>query len=102
VLPLTVVVPILSAEIVARRWPAIPGWASSVTVATVSAVQLVALYANARRSAVGIKGSWLFPLRPEWSPVLGWWPWLLLAAAGCGLLCTVRLLPRSRFTPASH
>jgi hypothetical protein len=96
VLPLTIIVPILSAEILARRRPVIPSLPAAAAALLIAAVQFIGFYANARRSAVGTAGSWFFPLGPEWSPPLGWWPWLLAAAAGCVLLCTVRLVPRSK------
>ena len=50
--------------------------------ATAATVHLLGWYANAQRFAVGEAGSWLYPLDSDWSPPLGWLPWLVLAAAG--------------------
>ena len=97
VLPLTVAVPILSAEIVAARTRTVAAWAGSAVAALAGLVHFLALYSNGRRSAVGARGSWLFPLAPEWSPTLGWLPWLLLAAMACVLLGTVRPSPCAAF-----
>jgi hypothetical protein len=47
----------------------------------VGVLQAVAWYSNARRSAVGTQGPWLFFSSAEWHPPLGWGLWTLLAAA---------------------
>ena len=57
-------------------------------------VQLVAWWTNARRFAVGIRGPRWFVPSAEWSPPFGWWPWLLLALAGVGVLILTPLLDR--------
>src|SRR5205823_2271597 len=84
VLPLFVVAPLIAGEIAARRTAALHrsrrAWVAAI--AAVAAVQLVALYSDAHRSAVGVTGSWLFPLTAEWSPPSGWL--LVLALGLCG------------------
>jgi hypothetical protein len=63
--------------------------------AAVVAVQLLALWENARRYAVGTGGPLNFLDRAQWSPPGGWLPWVVVAAAG-GLLVLVALLPLTR------
>jgi hypothetical protein len=53
---------------------------------TMGILQFVAVYCNARRYAVGTRGSMLFFNAPAWSPRFGWLVWLFLAAAGSLLL----------------
>lgn len=66
-------------------------------------VQVVGIYANGRRYAVGTKGPvWWVP-DARWEPVLGWWPWLggaVLAAALLGFV-VVSYRPTPRRAPAS-
>jgi hypothetical protein len=84
-LPIVLVVPLLAGETVRREHARLAGlgarrlllWFASVA----ALVQFVAWYANAQRFAVGRDGSALFVADPAWSPPLGWWPWLLVAAA---------------------
>jgi hypothetical protein len=57
-------------------------------------VQLVAWWTNARRFTVGIGGPRWFLPAAEWSPPLGWWPWLLLAIAGACFLMATPMLDR--------
>jgi len=92
VLPLSVAVPLIAAEVLVRNGR--PAGRLGAAIAVVcGAVQFVGVYADGRRSAVGTSGSWLFPLHPEWSPPLGWGPWLLLAGAGAALIMTSRPAP---------
>jgi len=59
------------------------------SVAALAALaQLFCFLFDARRFAVGPRGSVLFALHPDWTPPAGWWPWLGLAAAGAILLAT--------------
>jgi hypothetical protein len=88
VLPLTAVLPLLAGEVLASRVVATArarAWALAA-VAGVAVLQGVAWWANAHRSAVGTLGPVWFWRAPEWSPVLGWWPWTGLVLAGAGLL----------------
>ena len=48
-------------------------------------VVLIGLYLNAKRYAVGLgpdSGPGWFVPAAEWSPPLGWYPWLVLGIAG--------------------
>jgi hypothetical protein len=90
VLPLSVAIPLYSAEIIRRRfgrfgslWPAGIGRLLAWAVAL---VQFLAWYANARRSAVGSQGPIFFVRDPAWSPLWGWWPWIVLALMGSAFL----------------
>jgi hypothetical protein len=55
----------------------------------VGVLQAVAWFANARRSAVGTRGPWLFFSSAEWHPPLGWgiWAVLVIACAAALPLC---------------
>ena len=90
VLPLTVVVPLFAGEVLRSQWWKLPcALARSLLLlvaGSVAGVQLLAWYANARRHAVGTAGPWLFLGVAEWQPPLGWLPWMILAAAGSGLV----------------
>jgi hypothetical protein len=58
-------------------------------------VQLLALWENARRYAVGTGGPLNVLDSARWAPPGGWQPWLVLAAAG-GLLVLLALVPLTR------
>jgi hypothetical protein len=98
VLGFTVLVPLLAGEILVRRYDRLRALDAEHLflpfAAGVGFVQFVAWWTNARRFAVGIKGPRWFVPSAEWSPPLGWWPWLLLAAAGAALLFLVPLIDR--------
>jgi hypothetical protein len=49
-------------------------------------VHAVGWYANARRSALGTDGTWLFLSSSEWSPPGGWFTWLALVAVAIALV----------------
>lgn len=61
-------------------------WFPAVGAAAVAAVQWIGWYVNARRSAVGLDGPWLFFSQPLWAPPGGWIPWLAAATLGAILL----------------
>jgi hypothetical protein len=63
-------------------------------VVPAAAVQLVAWYVNAHRSAVGTDGSWLFLGRAEWSPPAGWGTWLAVSVIGALALVAAAVLVR--------
>jgi hypothetical protein len=98
VLPLLVLVPLLAGEIVRRRRDALPAVSCRVLLAgfavPAAAVQLVAWYVNARRSAVGTGGPWWFVDRAAWSPPAGWGIWLALAVIAAVALGATALLAR--------
>ena len=87
-LPLLVLVPLWAGEVVLRRRARLSARLvlvlSGGTFAAAAAVQLLAWLASSRRFAVGQDGGWLFFRDAEWAPPLGWWPWLLMAAAAAG------------------
>jgi hypothetical protein len=64
-------------------------------------LQLVALWYEGRRYAVGRNGPLFFPPVAGWAPPGGWWPWLVLAAVGAVLLA-LSLLPPQRQRPAAQ
>jgi len=86
-LPLFVMLPLLSAVVVVERLhgsslrDALPR-IYVVTGAVVGAVQLIAVYTNARRYAVGTSGPLWFLADSRWHPPLGWPIWLVVAGAG--------------------
>jgi hypothetical protein len=98
VLSFSLVVPLLAGEILVRRFDrlrALDARQLFLPFALVAGfVQLVAWWTNARRFAVGIRGPYWFVPAAEWSPPLGWWPWLLLAVAGMCLLMATPLFDR--------
>jgi len=83
VLPVLVLVPLWAGEVLWRHGASRHG---AVIAAGAAGAQLVAWWANARRQAIGADGSWWFVGAAEWSPPGGWWPWLIVAAAGAGLV----------------
>ncbi|HEX8066374.1 MAG TPA: DUF2142 domain-containing protein [Thermoleophilaceae bacterium] len=95
VLPVLAAIPIAAGDVLRER-------AASVTARTrralligipaaAAAVHLVAWYWNARRVAVGSDGPLVFVGSAEWSPPLGWLPWLALAAIGAALVAAAPL-----------
>lgn len=50
-----------------------------ITAAIIPVFHIASIYINARRYAVGVNGPVWFLGRSQWTPVLGWWPWLALA-----------------------
>ncbi len=90
VLPFSLVVPLLSGEILVsqhQRLQALKADHLFLPFAIGAAlVQFVAWWKNAYRFAVGLTGPYWFLGSAEWSPPSGWWPWLILAAAGATLL----------------
>ena len=81
-LPVLVLVPLWSGEILLRRRERLTESALRAlvagSVALVAAVHAVAWWANGRRFAVGADGDWLFLSDAAWRPPLGWIPWLCL------------------------
>jgi hypothetical protein len=98
VLSFSLVVPLLAGEILVRRYDRLRTLDARQIfypfVLIAGFVQFVAWWTNARRFAVGIRGPRWFVPSAEWSPPLGWWPWLLLAAAGVCFLVATPLLDR--------
>jgi hypothetical protein len=98
VLSFSLVVPLLAGEILVRRYDRLKALDARQLffpfVLIAGFVQFVAWWTNARRFAVGIGGPRWFVPSAEWSPPLGWWPWLLLAVAGVCFLVATPLLDR--------
>ena len=98
VLSFSLLVPLLAGEILVRRYDRLRALDAAqlfVPFALIAGfVQFVAWWTNARRFAVGILGPRWFVPGAEWSPPLGWWPWLLLAVAGVCILMAAPLLDR--------
>jgi len=90
VLAFSIVVPLLAGEILVRRYERLRALEAEqifiLFAAGAGLVQLVAWWTNAQRFAVGVGGRQWFLSSAEWSPPLGWWPWLILAAGGASLL----------------
>jgi Predicted membrane protein (DUF2142) len=103
VLPVLVIVPLLSGEIIARgpqRLRAgLTRTALMVCADLAIGLQLLAWWINARAQA-GPQSAWsMEPAR--WSPPLGWAPWAVLAVCGVVLLGAAKLLAqRSSALPA--
>lgn len=90
VLPIAVSVPLFAGEVLARdeqdrRLRHLERWLASLFLVA-GGLQAVAWYANARRSALGTDGSWLFIGSSEWAPRTGWYPLLVLVAAAVLIL----------------
>jgi Predicted membrane protein (DUF2142) len=87
VIPLFVLVPLVAGELVHRNASRLSNALSRRllvgVVATAAVVHGVAWLANGRRASVGVDGSWLYALDPEWEPPLGWLPWTVLVAIAC-------------------
>ena len=60
----------------------------------VAAVQVVGLYYNAQRYAVGVNGPMVFLGDAQWSPRFGWIPWLTIGLAGGVALAAVAIASR--------
>ena len=92
VLPVAIIVPLVAGEIVGRHADRLDRRLFAAFCAGVcfvcSALQIVAVYADAHRSAVGSSGSWFFPFHPAWSPPAGFWLPLATALAGSVILAT--------------
>ncbi len=90
-LPFVVLLPILAFEAVRRS-----GWARAqggrvfglfaVLVAATAGMQVWAWWINARRYAVGSGGPFWFVDRAQWSPPLGWAPWIAVLVCAAVVL----------------
>ena len=100
VLAFSASVPLLAGEVVSRRRPRLGGippvLALAVALVPAAAVHALGWYANARRSAIGVDGPWLFVGRSEWAPGVGWYPLVALVAVASGLMALGPILARRR------
>jgi hypothetical protein len=98
VLSFSLVVPLLAGEILVCRHDRLRALDAEHLflpfAVGVGCVQLLAWWTNAWRFAVGMRGPRWFLPAAEWGPPLGWWPWLVLAVAGVGLLIASPLLDK--------
>lgn len=102
-LPIFSLVPVLAGAVVAewlgrgaeRAGTARLYWMLGPLIAV---IQFAGVYYNGRRYAVGTDGPILFIGPAEWSPPLGWLPWILLAAVGAiaYTVVLVAIRPRTR------
>jgi hypothetical protein len=95
-LPVLVVLPLAAGEVVLRhRERLAASWRSALLAGSfvlAGAVHALGWWASARRFAVGVDGSWLFPPSAAWAPPLGWGPWLATAFLGIAALLSVAAL----------
>jgi hypothetical protein len=71
-----------------------------VLAGAVGVLQSIAWFSNARRSAVGIDGPWLFFSSAEWHPPLGWELWAALTVA-CAVALPLCMAWAGRSSPSS-
>ncbi len=95
VLPELMLIPLVAGEVVARhraRLQRRAGWSLALagTLAVVGGVQLYAWWLSARAASgsSAVPGFWS---HAAWSPLLGWAPWLVLAALGAIALVSFAL-----------
>ncbi|HVD63540.1 MAG TPA: DUF2142 domain-containing protein [Lapillicoccus sp.] len=90
VLPILAVVPIWSGVVLAERLrPRVLGIAVRAGAIALPLVVVAGLYLNAMRYAIGLgpdEGPVWFVPAAQWSPPLGWYPWLVLSVTGAVLL----------------
>ncbi len=99
VLAFVVVVPLVAGETLfvnrSRLGRLEPRWLPLGIAGVVALVQLGGWYANARRYAVGAGGPRWFFVDAEWSPPLGWVPWVAITLIGvAALVAAVALADR--------
>ena len=90
VLPILAVVPVWSGVVLAERLrPRVFGIAVRAGAVALPLVVVAGLYLNAMRYAIGLRPDegpvWFVPAA-QWSPPLGWYPWLTLSVVGAVLL----------------
>lgn len=87
VLPLAVLIPLVAGEIIAQeagRFSRANRQRFLVCAGgLVALVQFVAWFTNAQREATGVAAPLLFFRWSQWSPPLGWFPWMVVVAVAC-------------------
>lgn len=85
VLPALMLIPLVGGELISRRFSqrrlSRGAWLVAVPVAFIALFQAYAWWYNAK-AAAGAAQFILFYAHATWSPPLGWWPWIILAALG--------------------
>ena len=98
-LALFCVVPVLAGVVVVERLqdrePAALRRLFLFVALAMAGLQGLSVLVNSRRYAVGVHGPLMFLGRSEWSPQLGWVPWLVTAVAAAAALAvaTMRSVP---------
>jgi len=100
ILPFAVCIPLFAGEVVWQQRKCLPPlWRLRLlggSAIVVGLLQCVCWYLNARRYAVGSQGPIGFISHSEWSPVLGWGPWLAVALAGTVMVVALGLPGEAR------
>ncbi len=95
VLPILIVVPLLAGDVLREHAARLSDRTRRALLIgvplTAAAVHLIAFYWAARRAAVGVDGPLFFLGSADWTPPLGWLPWLALASAGAGCIAAAAL-----------
>jgi hypothetical protein len=90
ILPLTVAVPMIGAEVLNRHRSQLGGRRARQLGAAAAggaiALQATAFLVNSHRYAVGASGTWSLPWPSHWAPSGGLLPWLVVAAVGVAAL----------------
>ncbi len=98
-LPVAIAAPMLAAEVALTRrvWTILERFLLACGAAVLAGVQLSAWWQDARRYAVGANSWRLFVFHHvSWSPSLGWWPWIGMAAAGSLCIFAAFFVPALR------
>jgi hypothetical protein len=89
VLPVLMTAPLLAGEIIRRTPQSLSQRASRALIpgliGAVAVLQFIAWWVNARAQAGRSTSIWFLD-HTTWAPPLGWWPWVLAAAAGAALM----------------
>ena len=83
VLPILIMIPLYAGEVIRQCPHGVQQFRRplSTMVYVLMSLHIVSLVAAARRYATGLDGPWLFAKGAEWTPPLGWGPWLVVALA---------------------
>ena len=98
VLPILVAFPLLAGELVRGGRERLAArtlrWLTIAVGAGAALVQFGGWFRNAQRSAFGTDEPLLAWRAAEWTPPVGWGPWMLVALAGAALVAAVATTPR--------
>ena len=82
VLVVVAALPLVAGELLHRSGARVAPITVAVGASLLGLLQVAAFYLSSRRYAVGSDGPLFFMPDAAWSPPLGWWPVLTLAAIG--------------------